>query len=158
MGTKIFKGRHIANSKEQEFVVFMIGMRINYVFKFWKWIPVFKAMGPMIKELYENPQWGFLHTEFFISWRKVVLIQYWKDFDSLIDYAHGKKHASAWKAYNQKIKDNGSVGVFHETYQIGKGASEAMYVNMPKSGLAIATEHLPVSPSTNTAKKRMHDN
>ena len=109
MGEKIFNGRHIANSNEQEFVVFMIGMRINYLFRFWKWVPVFKAMGPMIKELYENPQWGFLHTEFFVSWRKVVLIQYWKSFDDLINYAHGKTHAAAWKAYNQKVKDNGSV-------------------------------------------------
>lgn len=114
-------------------------------------------MGPMIKELYQHPQWGFLHTEFFFSWRKVVLIQYWKSFDDIINYAHGKNHAAAWKAYNQKVKDNGSVGVFHETYQIGKGASEAMYVNMPKSGLAIATEHIPVSPETSTARKRMNE-
>ena len=156
MSAKIFNGRHIANSKDQAFVVFMIGMRINELSKFWKWVPVFTAMGPMLKELRQNQQWGFIHSEFFVSWRKVILIQYWQDFDELINYAHGKTHASAWKAYNQKIKDNGSVGVFHETYQIGKGASEAMYVNMPKSGLAIATEHIPVSRETNTANKRMH--
>ncbi|WP_413226541.1 hypothetical protein [Bacillus sp. CH126_4D] len=29
MGAKIFNGRHIANSKDQAFVVFIIGMRIN---------------------------------------------------------------------------------------------------------------------------------
>ncbi|ABY44154.1 DUF4188 domain-containing protein [Bacillus sp. TH22] len=156
MGAKIFNGRHIANSKDQEFVVFIIGMRINNLLKFWKWIPVFNAMGPMIKELYQNPQWGFLHTEFLFSWRKVILIQYWKGFDELVNYAHGKNHSYAWKSYNNKIKDNGSVGVFHETYQIEKGASEAIYVNMPKTGLSRATEHIPVSQDTNTAQKRMN--
>ena len=54
--------------------------------------------------------------------------------------AHGKNYSYAWKAYNNKIKDNGSVGVFHETYQIEKGASEAIYVNMPQTGLSKATD------------------
>ncbi|EOO18411.1 hypothetical protein IGA_02430 [Bacillus cereus HuA3-9] len=157
VGVKIFNGRHIANCKDKEFVVFIIGMRINNLFKFWKWIPVFNAMGPMIKELYQNPQWGFLHTEFLFSWRKVILIQYWKGFDELVNYAHGENHSYAWKSYNNKIKDNGSVGVFHETYQIEKGASEAIYVNMPKTGLSRATEHIPVSQDTNTAQKRMNE-
>lgn len=49
-------------------------MRINHLLKFWKWVPVFNAMGPMVKELYQNPQWGFLHTEFLFSWRKVNLV------------------------------------------------------------------------------------
>ena len=49
------------------------------------------------------------------------------------------------------VMKDGSLEVF------GKGTSEAMYVNMPKSGLAIATEHIPVSPETNTARKRMNE-
>ncbi|MCY9547202.1 DUF4188 domain-containing protein [Lysinibacillus xylanilyticus] len=156
MGVKIFNGRHIADCKDKEFVVFIIGMRINKILKFWKWLPVFNAMEPMIKELHQNPEWGFLHSEFLFSWRKVILIQYWKGFDELVDYAHEKKHSYAWKAYNKKVKDNESVGVFHETYQIGKGSSEAIYVNMPKIGLSIATDHIPVSQDTNTAQKRMN--
>lgn len=66
-----------------------------------------------------------------------------------------KNHSNAWKSYNNKIKDNGSVDGFHETYQIEKGASGAIYVNMPKTGLSRATEHIPVSKDTNTAQKRM---
>lgn len=157
MGAKVFNGRYIANSKDKEFVVFIIGMRINHLLKFWKWVPVFTAMGPMIKELYQNPQWGFLHTEILFSWRKVTLIQYWDGFEELIMYAKGETHSSAWKAYNNKIKDNGSVGVFHETYKIEKGASEAIYNNMPKIGLSRATEHIPVSQDNNTAQQRMNE-
>lgn len=70
MGTKIFNGRYIANCKDKEIVVFIISMRINHLLKFWKWVPVFNAMGPMVKELYQNPQWGFLHTEFYLVGEK----------------------------------------------------------------------------------------
>ncbi|MGL4523172.1 MAG: DUF4188 domain-containing protein, partial [Bacilli bacterium] len=126
MGATIFKGRYVAQSKDEELVVFIIGMRINSILKFWKWIPVVSTMGPMIKELYQNKQLGFLHTEYLIGWRKIVLVQYWRSFDELIHYAHENKHATAWAAYNAKVKNNGSVGVFHETYKVSKGGSEAI--------------------------------
>lgn len=155
MGKQIYKGRYIADCGEEGFVVFIIGMRINKLVAISKWIPVFKSMGPMIKELYQNPQWGFLHFEFLLSWRGVTLIQYWKGFDELLAYAHGETHALAWKAYNKKINNNGSVGVFHETYKIEKGASEAIYNNMPNMGLAKAHSHIPVSQHRNTTKNRM---
>lgn len=90
----IHKGRHVA-VVEGDFVVFVIGMRVNKLLSFSKWIPVFKAMGPMIRELYQNPEIGFLHTEFHFSWRRVTLIQYWRSFDQLEAYAHGKMHLVA---------------------------------------------------------------
>ena len=132
-------------------------MRLNQIYKIWKWIPVFNSMGPMIKELYQNPQWGFLHTEVLFGWRKITLIQYWKEFDGLIAYAHGKNHSVAWKSYNRKINNNGSVGIFHETYKVEKGASESIYVNMPKTGLSQAMTHIPVSQSMDSADKRMEN-
>ena len=49
MGIKIFNGRYTADSSESSFVVFIIGMRLNQIYKIWKWIPVFNSMGPMIK-------------------------------------------------------------------------------------------------------------
>jgi hypothetical protein len=41
-----------------EFVVFLIGMRINKFWKFHKFIPVAMAMPKMLKELYQNPNQG----------------------------------------------------------------------------------------------------
>lgn len=155
MGTKIFNGRYTADCGEKDFVVFIIGMRINQVFAISKWLPVARAMGPMIKELYKNPQSGFLHSEFLFSWRTITLIQYWKGFDELVAYAHGKTHSIAWKEYNQKINNNGSVGIFHETYKIETGASEAIYNNMPKMGLSKAMSHIPVSKTRDTANDRI---
>jgi hypothetical protein len=46
-----------------DFVVFLIGMRINRWWKFHKWLPVAVAMPRMLKELSEKPENGFLGAE-----------------------------------------------------------------------------------------------
>ncbi|WNB91046.1 DUF4188 domain-containing protein [Bacillus sp. NEB1478] len=151
---KIFKGRYMADTDEN-FVLFIIGMRVNKILSFSKWIPVFKAMGPMIRELYQNPQLGFLHTEFLFNWRGVTLIQYWRSFEQLEAYAHGKTHLKAWKDFNKKIGDDGSVGIYHESYNIVNKGAEAIYSNMPKFGLAKAYSLVPVTKNTNSARERI---
>jgi Domain of unknown function (DUF4188) len=49
---------------EGDFVVFLIGMRINRFWKLHKWLPVARAMPKMLKELEAAPpEAGFLgHT------------------------------------------------------------------------------------------------
>ncbi|MFD2699575.1 monooxygenase family protein [Paenibacillus shunpengii] len=69
--SKVIHGRYTAEM-EGPFVVFIIGMRINRLLAFHKWVAVAKAMGPMIKELYENPQIGFMSIEFFWNWRGIT--------------------------------------------------------------------------------------
>ena len=43
-----------------DFVVFLIGMRINHLWKLHKWWPVATAMPRMLKELAQHPEKGFL--------------------------------------------------------------------------------------------------
>lgn len=43
-----------------DFVVFLIGLRINRPWKAWKWLPVLVAMPRMLRELTESPGSGFL--------------------------------------------------------------------------------------------------
>ena len=43
-------------------MLFLIGMRINTFWRVWEWLPAFLAMGPMIVELYKNPELGFLRA------------------------------------------------------------------------------------------------
>ena len=45
-----------------DFVVFLIGLRVNKPWKIHKWLPVFLAMPRMLKELAANPESGFLDT------------------------------------------------------------------------------------------------
>ena len=46
-----------------DFVVFLIGMRINKPWLVHKWLPVTQAMPRMIKELSRQPELGFIHAE-----------------------------------------------------------------------------------------------
>ena len=46
-------------TNEQELVVFLIGMRVNSVWKVQKWVPVAVAMTRMLKELKQHPERAF---------------------------------------------------------------------------------------------------
>lgn len=118
---------------EGDFVVFLIGMRINKWWKVHKWLPVAMAMPKMLKELSQKPESGFLGSEFSLG----VIVQYWKSFEHLEAYAKDRNglHYPAWKAFNTKIKSNGDVGIWHETYKIRAGEYECVYNNMPQRGL-----------------------
>lgn len=131
----IHRGRFTGNL-EGDFVVFLIGMRINSPLNVHKWMPVASAMPRMIKELYAHPEMGFLHGEFWFS-RTVIVLQYWRSMQQLLAYATNKnaEHLPAWKSFNRSVGTDGSVGIWHETYAIGAGRYETIYVNMPPFGL-----------------------
>jgi len=63
---KVIPGRYTARM-EGDFVVFLIGMRVNRLWAVHKWLPVFLAMGPMLRELYTNRKLGFRGTEFMLG-------------------------------------------------------------------------------------------
>ena len=141
---------------EGEFVVFLIGMRINSVMKVHKWLPVANAMPRMIKELYRQPELGFLHAEMWFS-RTIVLIQYWRSMEQLLAYAKNKDaaHLPAWQAFNKSVGTDGSVGIWHETYTASPGSYENVYVNMPPFGLGKAGTLLPASGERKSAAGRL---
>lgn len=155
---KVIPGRFTAK-RDTDFVVFIIGMRVNNFWAFHKWIPVARAMVGMLKELYANPQLGFLHSSFHLSWRGTHLIQYWDSFEQLENYARNKDlHLKAWRNFNKKIGTEGTVGVFHESYLIKADQYECIYSNMPVMGLAKATEHIAVTGKRETASRRLGKN
>lgn len=153
----VIKGRKTADFSGP-LTVFIIGMRINSFLKVGKWWPVFKSMGPMIAELSRNNESGFLGTEYALcSPRQIILIQYWKDFDSLERYARSKdeKHWPAWVAFNRSVGSDGTVGIFHETYAVQSGAYETVYANMPATGLGKVAGLIDANGSRNDARDRM---
>jgi Domain of unknown function (DUF4188) len=153
---QIFPGRHAAQI-EGPFVVFLIGFRINKFLSFSKWVPVAKAMGPMLQELNANKQLGFLHAEGSFAWRTATLIQYWRSFEHLHAYAHARDaaHLPAWAAFNRSVGSDGTVGIWHETYHVAANRYECVYVNMPRYGLGAAAEHVPAVGRLSDAKSRM---
>lgn len=125
------------------FVVFLIGFRINRLLAVRQWLPVAKAMGPMLCELRANPSLGLLSARAPVYWRGAMLVQYWQIFDHLIAYAQARDaaHLPGWKAFNQSVGNDGTVGIWHETYQVAAGQYEAIYANMPRYGLAAVGRH-----------------
>ena len=122
-----------------DFVVFLIGMRINKPLRIDKWLPVANAMPKMLKELYANPELGLIHHEMWFS-RTLVLIQYWRSIEHLIAYAKNRnaEHLPAWQAFNKAVGTDGSVGIWHETYMVSDKKYETVYANMPPFGLGKA--------------------
>jgi hypothetical protein len=152
----VFTGRHTAQI-EGDFVVFIIGMRINRPWKPHKWFPVLMAMPPMVKELEANPESGFLGaSQGFLSGGP-ALVQYWRSFDDLERYARDwdSRHMPAWRKFNQRVRSSGDVGIWHETYRVRDGEYETIYGNMPRVGLAAAAEHRPIGTTSGTAARRI---
>lgn len=155
----VVKERRTSDLEDREgVVVFLIGMRINRLWEFWRWAPVFAAMPRMIVELVKDPSRGLLgRPRTFVSGRVVMLVQYWRSFEDLERYARDPRaeHLPAWRAFNRRFRDNGSVGIFHETYRVAAGDAETVYVNMPTFGLAAATAAVPVGRGRHTAAARL---
>ena len=124
---------------EGDFVVFLIGMRINNPLKVHKWLPVASAMPRMLNELYRQPELGFIHAEMWFA-RTIIQVQYWRSMEQLLAYAKNKEaqHLPAWQSFNKAIGTDGSVGIWHETYAVSPGSYENIYVNMPLFGLGKA--------------------
>ena len=154
--SKIFRGRYTAETDEP-FVVFIIGMRVNNLFAVRKWWPTAAAMGKMLRTLYAHPEKGFMHGTTFLYWRGIGLIQYWRSFEDLENFARSPSelHLENWQRYNHVIGNDGSVGFWHESYLVEPGKHEEVYGNMPRFGLAKATEHVPATGKRETARQRL---
>ncbi len=147
----------LAANIEGDFIVFLIGMRINKPWKPHKWLPVFLGMLKMLKELDALPseETGFLgHNGLSMG----AIVQYWRSFDHLEAYARSKSnsHFPAWTAFNKRMKNGrGDVGIWHETYLIKAGQYEAVYSGMPPYGLGRISELLPATGNRNEARTRL---
>jgi hypothetical protein len=141
---------------EGDFVVFLIGLRLN---KPWNpivfWQPLM-AMRPMLAELKAaGPQSGLLHFE---RLGMLNFVQYWRSFEHLEAYARNpsQKHWPAWVEFNRRMKRRrGDVGIWHETYLVKAGQYEAIYSGMPLHGLAAAGAATDVTASNDGARQRI---
>ena len=149
-------GRHTA-AIEGDFVVFIIGMRFNKLWKVHRWMPVFVAMPKMLRVLQKNPDRGLLNARLSWAGRTITTIQYWRSFEHLERFARDANdpHLEPWRKFNVKIGASGDVGVFHETFKVQPGNFESIYSNMPTMGLAAAGTHLSVTRARDAARQRM---
>jgi hypothetical protein len=152
---KVNAGRYTAEM-EGDFVVFLIGMRFNKPLKVRKWWPVATAMPKMLRALDGHPELGCLGYQQWIG-RTTLLVQYWKDFESLDRFARDKDlpHLEPWRRFNRAVRASGDVGIWHETYRVRAGEYETIYGNMPTFGLAAASRLVATAQKANSAAARI---
>jgi len=139
---------------EGDFVVFLIGMRINKPWMLHKWLPTFLAMPRMLRELETRPESGFLGSFGF----GLTIVQYWRSFEQLEAYARSAndRHWPAWVAFNKRVgRSRGDVGIWHETYLVRAGEYETIYSGMPGHGLGLAGRLVPAAGARETARGRL---
>lgn len=154
----INKGRYSADVGADGKVLFLIGMRFNQLWKPWKWLPVVTAMPRMLVELQKKPSLGLVgKPRTFLSGRTILVWQYWESFEKLEAYSKSGSaaHLPAWRAFNKNVRDNGSVGIYHETIVLSDATVETVYGNTPTMGLAAVTGAVPARQRGQSAKARM---
>ena len=155
---RINKGRWAADTGADGKVLFLIGMRFNQLWRVWKWAPVFVAMPRMLIELQKNPSLGLVgKPRTLLSGRTVLVWQYWESFDKLNEYARSADnvHLPAWRSFNKRVRNNGSVGIFHETILLSDDRVETVYGNMPAFGLGAVTGVVPAGKRGETSTARL---
>ena len=139
-------------------VVFLIGIRVNRLRAVRSWLPVAQAMPPMLAELRADPGLGLLGVTSAVQGRGALIVQYWRDVESLLAYAHGSdhEHRPAWREFNRRAREaRGAVGIWHETFVVPAGAHESIYVDMPEQGLPAALGGRPVDGRRNGTRDRL---
>ncbi|MFC6942630.1 DUF4188 domain-containing protein [Salinirubellus sp. GCM10025818] len=154
--------QRVAAKRNEEFVVFHIGLRINAFWKLHRWVPIFLIAPRMVRELVSDSESGLLESRTVVGpgIRNVGFVQYWDSFEALREYARDsdRLHFPAWQDYYEDgTKEDAAVGIWHETYVVDPDEYETVYNNMPPHGLAASddTEIVPASDQRKTAAGRM---
>lgn len=153
---EINKGRWTAHI-DGDFVVFLIGAEMRNPEQAGVAGELLMAMIDMLGELEQDPSKGLLGYQVFGAVGGVI-VQYWRSFEALEAYAKNPsaKHAPVWKAWNRLGEDDlADSGIWHETYQVSAGSYEAIYQNMPATGLQKAGEAVPITSNALTARQRI---
>lgn len=132
--------RRMTAKIDGDFAVFLIGARLNKLWKFPKMKWMGDAFNAMVKELAAAPESGFLHAEAWFG-RTSINVQYWRSVEQLMAYARDREsvHFPAWVRFNKEAK-SGDFGIWHETYIVRAGDYECIYNQMPSFGLARAAQ------------------
>jgi hypothetical protein len=148
--------RRVTAHIQGDFVVFLIGMRINELWKPRRWPRHLRTMPRMLKELEAAPaEHGFLG---YTNLGLLSLIQYWRSFDHLEAYARAgdKQHWPAWPEFNRLMKDSAATSA-SGTRPISSelASTKNIYNGMPLMGLAKAARLADVTGDAEAARGRL---
>lgn len=155
-GISRISGRRTTARRDEPFVVFMMGVRVNDLFAVRGWVSVLLSLRAMLREMRADPGCGLMGGRTYFSWRCVTLVQYWESHEALEAYARSpeKGHLPEWRRFNRDIRKSRAVGLWHEVFNVGSGEYEAIYADVPVSGLAKATRHIPAVGARESVRRR----
>jgi fumigallin biosynthesis monooxygenase-like protein len=142
---------------DDDVVVFIIGAKVRNPLRAMRALPLLAQMRGMLTDLAAAPDKGLLAFQSH-GGPFGVIVQYWRSFDDLERFARSAqdRHAGVWKSWSRLGQHhNPSVGIWHETYRVRAGDYEAIYQNMPPTGLGRAGGLTPVGPSRESARERI---
>jgi len=155
MAPTIHNGR-FTTANDEEIVLFLLGIRVNKVRAVRSWLPVVRALKPMLRELSYAPDSGLLYSRTQrYGWREVTLLQYWRSTDALLEFSHAAMHRRAWRDFYKVAARGTDVGLWHETYVVPAGRYESIYGSVPRLGLAVAHGLTPIGRRTDSARARL---
>jgi Domain of unknown function (DUF4188) len=140
---------------EGDFVVFLIGARINSKVQALKVLSDLggrRGMNHMLRHLTEHPEKGLLGYQT----AGFTIIQYWRSFEHLEAFAKNADdpHLEVWRNYWRRVATSTRAGIWHETYLVRAGEYEAIYGNMPPHGLGKAGKLVRLADSV-SARQRL---
>nr|WP_246421912.1 DUF4188 domain-containing protein [Nocardiopsis mwathae] len=148
------------NRPRESFTVFLLGLHVNAWYKPHRWLRTVRDFRRMQVELEADPALGLLHSRTLLSPRGTTVVQYWESTEALMRYARASTHSGIWRDFHRDR--DGSVGIWHETYEIGTPQAEAsgrgyeaLYVDVPTQGLGAALGTEPVTRATHAARTRL---
>jgi hypothetical protein len=145
---EIRRGRYSAEI-DGDFVVLLIGPRFNKPWLLAKSLADLggrrRGMRAMLDELVARPEKGLLGYRMGFP----TIVQYWRSFEHLEAFARdpGDLHRPTWLEYFRRDGE-GRTGFWHETFLVRAGEFEAIYNDVPVSGLAAAGRAVPVDRSS----------
>lgn len=141
---------------EGDFVVFLIGARINRPWRVGRLVRFARAMPRMLAELQRRPELGLLGFEAYGTLRPVI-VQYWRSWAHLEAFARSPEatHRPEWAWYNHAIAGRGDFRIWHETYLVRAGEYEAVYHHMPPRGLGRVGRLVPATGRQATGSGRL---
>jgi len=110
-----------------DLVVLYLGMRVNALRGVWTLL----GFGPKLSDIAKNMPDGLLaHDNIIYSLFPMHfgMRQYWRDFESLENWARSDPHRQWWRDF---LKNSKGTGFWHEAY-FRRGGMEAVFVNVPE--------------------------
>jgi hypothetical protein len=139
-------------SKFPDLVVIYLGMRVNMP----TGLRTLFGFGPKISSAVDaKPDGLLLHEPIIFSLfpPHVGMREYWRDFQSLENWARSEPHKLWWQKF---VRDSQGTGFWHETYFI-QGGFEAVYDDIPVPlGLSRFAPTIPAHGAMFSARKRLN--